>query len=86
MQKELEQVRYNLQTELEQQRQEKDARIAELEDEFEKFRQSKTSTINQQTIEIKELRKTVISHESSIISLQEILRKKEDVEAQLATT
>lgn len=37
-----------------------------------------------QNIEIKELRKTVMTHESTIISLKEIITKKEDVEAQLA--
>jgi DNA repair exonuclease SbcCD ATPase subunit len=34
-----------------------------------------------QNIEIKELRKTVMTHESTIISLKEIITKKEDVEA-----
>jgi hypothetical protein len=42
-------------------------------------------TINRQTIEINELTKTVRVHESTIISLYQIIKKKEDVEAQLAT-
>lgn len=42
-------------------------------------------TIDTQTIEIRELTKTVYTHESTIFSLKEIITKKEDVEAQLAT-
>ena len=64
----------------------KDNRFAQLEDEFEKYRQNSTTTINTQNIQIKELTKTVLTHESTIISLKEIIKKKEDVEAQLATS
>ena len=38
-----------------------------------------------QNIQIQELTKTVLSHESTILRLTEIIEKKKDVEAQLAT-
>ena len=38
-----------------------------------------------QNIQIQELTKTVLAHESTIISLTEVIEKKKDVELQLAT-
>jgi len=61
----------------------KDARIAELEDAFERYRIDTTKTINSQNIQIKTLTQTVLKHESTIITLNEIITKKEDVEKQL---
>ena len=78
---------------------EKDTRIAELEDEFERYRVTSTNTINTQLTKIQckfhfpiwpkfnfslDLNSTVLKHESTILHLEEIIVKKEDVEAQLA--
>lgn len=61
----------------------KDAKIAELENAFERLRSDTTKTINSQNLQIKTLTQTVLKHESTIISLTEIITKKEDVETQL---
>lgn len=67
-------------------RQAKDARISELEEQFEALRTSTTTKINEQNVTIQQLQSRVHSLQTTIISLKEIITKKEDVEAQLATS
>ena len=61
----------------------KDARIKQLEDEFEAYRVQSTNTISAQDIKIKQLTQTVLNLESVLISKNEIIAKKSDVERQL---
>jgi hypothetical protein len=61
----------------------KDRRISELEDEYEKLRLSTQNTINIQNIQIQTHYTLILKHESTIISLKEIITKKQDVEKQL---
>ena len=61
----------------------KDARIKQLEDEFEAYRVQSTNTISSQDIKIKQLTQTVLNLESVLISKNEIIAKKSDVERQL---
>ena len=62
---------------------EKDARIKQLEDEFEAYRVQSTNTISTQDIKIRQLTQTVLNLESVLISKNEIIAKKSDVERQL---
>ena len=66
---------------MEQLRIEKDNYITNLENEFEEYRVTTTRTINTHVTEIHILRTRVTTLETHNISLQEIIRKKEDVEA-----
>lgn len=64
----------------------KDTRITELEEQFESYRTSSTTTINTHNITIQTLQTRVHNLQTTIISLKEIITKKEDVESQLATS
>ena len=62
---------------------EKDAMIKQLEDEFEAYRVQSTSTISSQDIKIRQLTQTVLNLETVLLSKNEIIAKKSDVERQL---
>ena len=61
----------------------KDTRIGELEDAFENLRLTSQTKIDSQTLEINRLLTQTRELTTTIISLKEIITKKEDVEAQL---
>ena len=67
----------------EQLRLEKDRDIADLHAQIEEMRSSYETQVNQLTITTETQEKTILMKDSSILSLNEALKKKEDVEKQL---
>ena len=63
----------------------KDTQFAELQDAFEKYRKDSQFDINQKEIQIKQLTTKVLSQQTTIIELEQIITNKRDVEAQLVT-
>jgi DNA repair exonuclease SbcCD ATPase subunit len=65
-------------------RKEKDQIIADLHYKIEELRKNWESKVNNLTITVETHEKTILLRDSEILALQQLLRKKEDVEKQLA--